>query len=574
MDIVRVGICQINSVVGDIRGNYQKIINYANTAKEKGCHIAVFPELALCGYPPEDLVFKKTFLKQNEEYIRKITEEVKDIILIVGFAHFENDIFNSAGIIYNGKIEGIYNKIFLPNYGVFDEERHFTKGKDPIIFKTKDFSFGVTICEDIWYPEGPAFALALAGAELIININASPYHIRKWSERENMLSTRAKDYITSIVYCNLVGGQDEVVFDGHSFLIDEDGKTIGRGKLFEEDLLIKDVDISAIREKRLKDPRWKKRDLMETPFNVKEYHIDTNFKNNSGVIITKEYHMPSVEEEVFLALKTALKDYFYKNNFKKGVIGLSGGIDSSLVAGIAVSALGKDNVVGVFMPSMFTSRESYEDARKLAENLGIRIIDVPITGIYNAYIKELKPLFEGLPFNSAEENIQARIRGNILMALSNKFGWLVITTGNKSEMSCGYATLYGDMAGGFALLKDVPKTLVYKIGRYYNELNKGDIIPERIFTKAPTAELRENQKDQDTLPPYDILDKIITAYVEEDKSKDEIIRMGIPEEIVLKTIRMIDINEYKRRQSPPGVKITERAFGKDRRMPITNRFQE
>ncbi len=574
MDTLRVGVCQINSIVGDIKGNFEKIIKYMNRAKEKSCHIAIFPELALSGYPPEDLVFKKSFLNQNEEYIIKIAQETKDIIAIVGFVHYERDIFNSAAIIYNGKIEGIYNKIFLPNYGVFDEERHFTKGKNPIIFKTNEFSFGVTICEDIWYPEGPSFTLALAGAELIININASPYHIRKWVEREKMLAIRAKDYISSIVYCNLVGGQDEVVFDGFSFVIDVEGNTIGRANLFDEDLLVSDIDILAIKEKRLREPRWKKRELMETPFKpiISELKVDFHSNLEKTMVTISSVH--TVEEEVFLALKTALKDYFYKNNFSKGVVGLSGGIDSSLVASIAVSALGKDNVIGVFMPSMFTSKESYEDAKELAENLGIKMFEIPITDIYNVYLKELKPFFDGLPFNSAEENIQARIRGNILMALSNKFGWLVITTGNKSEMSCGYATLYGDMAGGFALLKDVPKTLVYKLARYYNESNKKEIIPERVFIKAPTAELRENQKDQDSLPPYEILDTIITAYVEEDKSKEEIIKMGISKEIAEKTIRMIDLSEYKRRQSPPGVKITERAFGKDRRMPITNKFRE
>lgn len=574
MSILRVGICQINAIVGDIEGNYKKILDFSTKARDLGCHIAVFPELALCGYPPEDLVFKKSFLKQNEEYIKKLSKEIRDIVIVTGFVHREDDIFNAAAIIYDGEIKGIYNKIFLPNYGVFDEERYFTKGKNPLIFRTKEFSFGVSICEDIWYPEGPAFTLALAGAEVIININASPYHIRKWQEREKMLSIRAKDYITSIIYSNLVGGQDEVVFDGHSLVLNQDGETIGRGKSFEEDLLITDINIEAIKEKRLKDPRWKKREFMETPFSLEEYNIELNLNNNLPPTMPSSYRVPEEEEEVFLALKTALRDYFYKNNFQKGVIGLSGGIDSSIVCAIAYEALGEENVIGVFMPSMFTSKESLEDAKKLAENLHIRLIDVPITNIYNAYLKELSPIFKDLPFNSAEENIQARIRGNILMALSNKFGWLVITTGNKSEMSCGYATLYGDMAGGFALLKDVPKTLVYRLGLYYNKLKEKEIIPKRIFEKAPTAELRENQKDEDTLPPYDILDKIIQAYVEEDKTKEEIIKLGISEEIVQKTILMIDRNEYKRRQSPPGVKITERAFGKDRRMPITNRFKE
>lgn len=575
MDIVRVGICQINSVVGDIKGNCEKIIDYINKAKNFGCHIAVFPELSLCGYPPEDLVFKKSFLRQNEEYIKKIAENVKDIIAVVGFVHCENDIFNSAGVLCQGEVKAIYNKIFLPNYGVFDEERHFTKGRYTILFKTKEFSFGVAICEDIWYPEGPASTLAMAGAEIIININASPYHIRKWEEREKMLSIRAKDYISSIIYCNLVGGQDEIVFDGNSIVIDKDGKISAKAKMFEEELLITDINLSSIREKRLREPRWKKRDEIKNLFEVVECNIDINFSNpEQKMAVEYPNEVPSVEEEVFFALKTALKDYFIKNNFKKGVIGLSGGIDSSLVACVAVSALGRENVVGVFMPSMFTSRESYEDAEKLAKNLNIRMITIPIEKIYHAYIGELQPVFKDLPFDTTEENIQSRIRGNILMALSNKFGWLVITTGNKSEMSCGYATLYGDMAGGFALLRDVPKTLVYRLGRFYNEMNKKEIIPERVFVKAPTAELRANQKDEDTLPPYDILDKIISAYVEEDKSKDEILGMGFDREIVEKTIKMIDRNEYKRRQAPLGVKITERAFGKDRRMPITNRFIE
>ncbi len=574
MGILRVGICQINSTVGDIPGNYTKIIDYSNKAKKAGCQMAVFPELALCGYPPEDLVFKKSFLMQNLDYIKRIAEKTKDIILITGFVNHDEDIFNSAAIIYDYEIKDIYNKIHLPNYGVFDEERHFTKGRELKILKTSDFSFGISICEDIWYPEGPAFHLSNAGAHIIININASPYHMKKWQHREKMLSIRAKDYLTSIIYCNLVGGQDEIVFDGNSLALNSDGNIIGRAKGFEEDILIVDIDIDAIKEKRRKEPRWKKREITLPSFPITHVSLDIKLNKKLYQPLSIQIKPYELEEEVFLALKLALKDYVKKNNFNRGVIGLSGGIDSSVVCAIACEALGKENVTAVLMPSPFTSSESKEDAKLLAENLGIELLNVPISSIFDSYIKELKPLFKNLPFNAAEENIQARIRGNILMALSNKFGWLVITTGNKSEMSCGYATLYGDMAGGFALLKDVPKTLVYNIGRYYNKIKGKEVIPERVFTKAPTAELRENQKDEDTLPPYDLLDKIIEAYVEEDKSKDEIIRLGIDEETVARTLLMIDRNEYKRRQAPPGVKITEKAFGKDRRMPITNRFKE
>ncbi len=574
MSILRAGICQINSTVGDLSGNYEKIIDFSSRAKKAGCHMAVFPELALCGYPPEDLVFKKSFLKKNQEYLKRLAEKTKDLIVVVGFVNYNEDIFNSAAVIYDYEVKDIYNKIHLPNYGVFDEERHFSKGKELKIFKTSDFSFGISICEDIWYPEGPAFYLANDGAQLIVNINASPYHMKKWQYREKMLSIRAKDYLTSIIYCNLVGGQDEIVFDGNSLVLNSDGEITGRAKGFEEDLLVVDIDIDAIKEKRRKDPRWKKRETKKTSFSISTVNIDLSLDKKLPPISTNFTCPFELEDEVFLALKLSLRDYVLKNSFNKGVIGLSGGIDSSVVCAIACEALGKENVVGVFMPSKFTSRESKEDAELLAQNLGIKLLTIPISDIFNSYIDELKPIFKNLPFNSTEENIQARIRGNILMALSNKFGWLVITTGNKSEMSCGYATLYGDMAGGFALLKDVPKTLVYQVGRYFNKIKGKEIIPERVFEKAPTAELRENQKDQDTLPPYEILDKIIEAYVEEDKSKDEIIRMDIDEETVNRTILMIDRNEYKRRQAPPGVKITEKAFGKDRRMPITNRFKE
>lgn len=575
MNIVRIAVGQMNSTLGDFENNTKKIIDYIKEARDIEADIILFPELAISGYPPEDLVYKKSFLKSNLKSLEKILPHTKNIIVIVGFIYVRNDIYNSAGILFNGEIKGIYNKIFLPNYGVFDEERYFQRGKNPIFFNlNENLAFGVSICEDIWYPEGPGFASALFNADIILNINASPFYYNKWSIREKMLSIRAMDYGTAIVYCNMVGGQDELVFDGHSLVVNENGEIINRGKPFEEELLITDISVDSIRTKRLKDPRWKKKDILSPIMQPEIINLDFKLKDKKIKIEKIEKTPPTIEEEVFKGLVLGLKDYFRKNSFSKAVIGISGGIDSALVSAIATVALGKENVTGIFMPSMFTSKESIEDSKELTKNLGINLIEIPITNIYEAYINSLKPFFKNLPFNTTEENLQARIRGNLLMAFSNKFGWLVITTGNKSEMSTGYATLYGDMAGGFALLKDVPKTLVYKVAKYYNEIYPENKIPERIFKKAPTAELRPNQTDQDTLPPYEILDKIIKSYVEEDKSFDEICQSGIDKETVKKVITMIDRNEYKRRQAPPGVKITPRAFGKDWRIPITNRFKE
>lgn len=575
MNTIRIAVGQINSTLGDFDNNIKKIIDYIKEAKNKESDIILFPELAISGYPPEDLVYKKSFLNENIKSLEKILPHTKNIIVIVGFINVEHDIYNSAAILLNGEVKGIYNKIFLPNYGVFDEERYFQRGKNPIFLRiNENFAFGISICEDIWYPEGPGFASALYNADIILNINASPFYYNKWSIREKMLSIRAMDYETAIVYCNMVGGQDELVFDGHSLVVNENGEIINRGKAFEEELLITDISVDSIRTKRLKDPRWKKKDILSPIMKPEIINLDHKIKNKRIEIGKIEKTPPSIEEEVFKGLVLGLKDYFRKNSFSKAVIGISGGIDSALVSAIATVALGKENVTGIFMPSMFTSKESIEDSKQLAKNLGINLLEIPITNIYESYINSLKPFFKNLPFNTTEENIQARIRGNLLMAFSNKFGWLVITTGNKSEMSTGYATLYGDMAGGFALLKDVPKTLVYKVAKYYNEIYPKNKIPERIFKKAPTAELRPNQTDQDTLPPYEILDIIIKYYVEEDKSYEEICEQNLDNETVKKVISMIDKNEYKRRQAPPGVKITPRAFGKDWRIPITNRFKD
>ncbi len=572
---LRIALAQINTTVGDFESNYNKIVNFLNEAAKIGAQIVVFPELAICGYPPEDLVYKKKFLAYNELYLEKVAAISKNIISVVGFVHSEKDIYNSAAVICDGKIAEIYNKIFLPNYGVFDEERYFSKGNKPLIFTiNNEISFSVSICEDIWYPEGPGFQSALDGADVIININASPFHYKKWEMREKLLSVRAQDYNAAIAYCNLVGGQDEIVFDGHSLIVDENGNTVARGRFFEEDLIVYDLNINTIRTKRLLDPRWRKKQIFPPIFSSENIAAEITFRNRKKLPVRPVIAPPTLEEEVFKALVLGLKDYCDKNSFKKGLIGLSGGIDSSLAAVIAVEALGRENVSCLFMPSPYTSKESRDDAYRVAKNLNIDLIEIPITNIFQSYLENLSPVFKNLPADTAEENLQARIRGNLLMALSNKFGWLVITTGNKSEMSTGYATLYGDMAGGFALLKDVPKTMVYSLSRYYNKIKGQDIIPVSVLEKAPTAELKPDQKDQDTLPPYEILDKIVKSYVEDDLTYEDIIKLGIDEETVQKVIKFIDKNEYKRRQAPPGVKITPRAFGKDRRMPITNHFRE
>ncbi len=572
MRSIRIALAQINPVVGDFDYNVKKIVDYIRKAEELQADVVCFPELVLTGYPPEDLLLKPQFVEDNLAALEKITKETRDLscVSIVGYVDAEDDIYNAAAVIRRGEVRGKYRKMFLPNYGVFDEERYFQAGREPNLFVLGDVRIGVNICEDIWYPDGPGHVQALNGADVLINLSSSPYHAGKREFRKTMLSTRASDYATYLAYVNLVGGQDELVFDGGSMIFDCEGRVIAQAKIFEEDLLVADLNLEAVLRKRLHDPRRRKEKL-------KAPEIPMVFLGGQEVRAVKriktriEGDLP-IEEEIFRALVTGTRDYVRKNGFSKVLIGLSGGIDSSLVAAIAVEALGKDNVIGVLMPSQFTSKSSIEDAEKLAENLGIKTIKVGISNIFEAYLKELKDVFEGRGWDSTEENIQARIRGNILMAISNKFGYLVLTTGNKSEMSVGYATLYGDMAGGFAVIKDVFKTMVYRIARYINERSDREIIPKRVFEKPPSAELREGQKDEDDLPPYSVLDPILKAYIEEDRSYHEIVSEGYDEELVKRVIRMVDRNEYKRRQAPPGIKITPRAFGKDRRLPITNRY--
>ncbi len=554
---LRIAIAQINCTVGDLDGNSEKISRYIQRAKGSGVDIISFPELALTGYPPEDLLLKPKFIEDNLKKIKELSKSVNDIVAVVGFVDRKGrDIYNAAAIIYNAKIYGIYHKMLLPNYGVFDEKRYFNPGDNPLVFKFGKFIFGVNICEDIWHKEGPTKQQALAGAELILNINASPYHAGKIKEREEIIRKQAKASRLFIAYTNLVGGQDELVFDGQGMVVNDSGRIVSRAGAFKEDLLIADLNIPV------KKLRLSKRIIT----------IADGLPSKDRAPLSRKGLSPlEAVAEIYQALLLGLRDYVTKNGFQKVVIGLSGGVDSSIVAALAVDALGKENVIGVFMPSRYSSSESEVDATQLAGNLGIKFITIPIEQIYKIYLMVLEPHFLGQDKDITEENLQARIRGNILMALSNKFGWLVLTTGNKSEMSTGYATLYGDMAGGFALIKDVPKQLVYKLARYRNSLSL--VIPERVLTKEPTAELRPNQKDRDTLPPYETLDPILKAYVEEDKDLAKIISSGLDKETVSRVLNMVDKSEYKRRQSPPGIKITPRAFGRDRRMPITNKYR-
>jgi len=554
---VRLALAQVNCAVGDLAGNAAKITEYIKRAQAAGADIVLFPELAVTGYPPEDLLFKPHFVERNTEALKEAAMTAGKIIAIAGFADKKGSfLYNAAAIIYNGKIRGVYHKMLLPNYGVFDELRYFKPGKSPLVFKAGNIIFGVNICEDIWHEMGPFKAGVMAGAQVMLTINASPYHIGKIKERERVIQKAAKNNKVFVFYVNMTGGQDELVFDGRSMVVNDKGRVIARAKAFEEDLLITDIALDA---------KYKKTSAGLLTIDKEPAQKKPAVKNRIAPTMQNA-------EEVYRALLLGLKDYAAKNDFKKVVIGLSGGIDSAIVATLAADALGRENVIGVFMPSHYSSEESANDAKKLASNLGIRYEVVPIEQLFKIYLMTLSSLFGGAEKNIAEENLQARIRGNILMALSNKFGWLVLTTGNKSEMSTGYATLYGDMAGGFAVIKDVPKTYVYRLAKYRNAVSR--VIPQGVIKKEPTAELKPGQKDSDTLPVYDRLDPILKAYVEDDCDVKKIISMGCNKNDVLKVAAMVDRSEYKRRQSPPGIRITPRAFGKDRRMPITNRYKE
>ncbi|MHB9030936.1 MAG: NAD+ synthase [Candidatus Latescibacterota bacterium] len=570
---MRVALAQINVTVGDIEGNKRKILRYVASAKDAGAHIVVFPEMAITGYPPEDLLLKPDFIQSAMDSLREIAAGCSGLTALVGTLSASEDLTNSAAVIHDGELVYMYHKHFLPNYGVFDENRYFQAGCENPVFQSNGCVFGVSVCEDIWYPDGPPeIQASMCGAEILFNLSSSPYHIGKGLVRERMLSTRAADNTAFVVYCNLVGGQDELIFDGHSVVCGPQGEIIARGKQFQEELLIADLDLRQVFRWRLSDPRRRK----------------TTRKNSSDTprIVLKECaHNPAVTPipaapespletvaEVYQALVMGTRDFVLKNGFRKVVLGLSGGIDSAITAVIAADALGPENVEGVAMPTRYSSGHSLEDAERLAQNLGISFRVIPIDETFQSYLDMLAPSFEGKEPDTAEENLQSRIRGVTLMALSNKFGWLVLTTGNKSEVAVGYSTLYGDTAGGFSVIKDVPKTLVYELSRYRNVLAGYDLIPQQVIDKAPSAELRPDQKDTDSLLPYDELDPILHAYIEKSMSIEDIANLGYSKEDIIRTIRLVDRSEYKRRQSPPGIKISSRAFGKDWRVPITNRY--
>ncbi len=568
----RIALAQINTLVGDLTGNRQKIAEGIRRAQDIGADLVVFPELSVTGYPPEDLLLKPAFLQENVAVVRELADFTQGITAIVGFADVVDDeVYNAAAILHDGAWVDTYHKHYLPNYAVFDEDRYFRRGATFPVFQRDGVIFGVNICEDIWHPTGPADAQALqGGARILVNMSSSPYHAGKARSRERMLATRAADNAAVVAFCNMVGGQDELIFDGGSLILDEHGEVIARGAQFAEDFVVADVDVGAVFRWRLHDPRRRKAQTERLPVISLPPLPDLVERPSVAPQI-----VPSLSPvaEVYQALTLGVGDYVRKNGFQKVVIGLSGGIDSALVACIAADALGPENVTGVAMPSRYTSDMSNDDAAELARNLGIALMVIPIETVFQAYLDVLATPFAGTEPNVTEENLQARIRGNYLMALSNKFGWLVLTTGNKSEMSAGYATLYGDMAGGYAVIKDVLKMLVYDLSRWRNAQGKSPVIPERIITRPPSAELRPNQKDSDSLPPYEVLDAILKAYVEEDQSPEDIIvSLGLPADLVRRVVRMVDRNEYKRRQAPPGVRITGRAFGKDRRLPITQRF--
>jgi NAD+ synthase (glutamine-hydrolysing) len=570
---MRIALAQINPVVGDLDGNRDRILGSLAEARDEGADLVLFPELAVTGYPPEDLLLRPGFLRAARASLDAIAAETEGIAALVGTPHLDRDLFNACAVCADGEVKAIYRKRFLPNYGVFDEDRYFQPGRDLLLLRFGETLVGPTVCEDIWQPGPPATDLALAGAHVIANISASPFHLGKGLEREEMLARRARDNVSWVVFVNAVGGQDELLFDGHSLVVDEEGEIVARGPAFEEALVVVDIDPSTAVSRRLSDARRRAlardRDELPDPPVVELHHPVEPAQRVTPILA------PLLDdlEEMRLGLELGLRDYVEKNGFREVVVGVSGGIDSAVTAALAAEAIGPERVVTVSMPSRYSSGETQGDARLLAENLGTRFRELPIGPAVDAIEQTLAGTFAGTEPGLAEENIQARARGLILMALSNKFGWLLVATGNKSELSVGYATLYGDMAGGFALLKDVFKTDVFRLARYLNERAGRDLIPQSTIDRAPSAELRENQRDADSLPPYDQLDRVLEAYVELDRSREELTTDGFDTDTVERALALIDRAEYKRRQAPPGVKLRPKAFGRDRRTPITNHWR-
>jgi NAD+ synthase (glutamine-hydrolysing) len=569
---MRLALAQMNTVVGDLDGNLERIAERLEEAREAGAELVLFPELATTGYPPEDLLLRPGFLKAAAKTLDAVAAKTKGITALVGAPHLDRDLFNACAVCVDGDVRAMYRKQFLPNYGVFDEDRYFQPGNELVLLRCGETLVGPTVCEDIWQPGPPATDLALAGAHVVANISASPFHLGKGTEREEMLATRARDNSCWIAFVNAVGAQDELIFDGHSLVLDEEGTIVARAPAFEEALLVVDVDSTTAVARRLRDARRRalaraRRELpnppvIEIPTREPEGHVQPVLAPLLGEL-----------EQMRLALELGLRDYVEKNGFREVVLGLSGGIDSAMVAALAAEALGADRVVCVSMPSRFSSDDTQADAKKVSENLGVRHLEIPIEPIVEAVGSALAPVFGDSEPGIAEENVQARARGLLVMALSNKFGWLPLATGNKSELSVGYATLYGDMAGGFALLKDVYKTDVFRLAKHLNERARRELIPLSVIERAPSAELRAGQHDEDTLPPYAELDRVLEAYVELDSSREELTTDGFDKDVVDRAVGMIDRAEYKRRQAPPGVKLRPKAFGRDRRVPITNRWR-
>ncbi|MFL5918688.1 MAG: NAD+ synthase [Gaiellaceae bacterium] len=572
---MRLALAQINPVVGDLEGNRRLIVDRLAEAKTNAADLVLFPELAVTGYPPEDLLLRPGFVRAAERCVEEIAREARGTTVLVGGPHFDRDLYNACFVLSGGEVKAVYRKRFLPNYGVFDEDRYFAPGRDLILLEHGETLVGPTVCEDMWQPGPPATDLALAGAELLVNISASPFYVGRDREREEMLVTRARDNSCFIAFCNTVGGQDELIFDGHSVVIDDEGTILARAPGFEETLLIVDVEPKEVIGRRLRDVRRRAlaREREQIP-QVAVIHVGSAGPSSNGNKATGTV-TPFVEEleQMRLALALGLRDYVDKNGFRDVVVGVSGGIDSAVTAALAVEALAPDRVHCVSMPSQYSSEGTRTDARRLAESLGCSFRELPIAAIVEAFGNALADAFEGTEPDLAEENIQARARGVLLMALSNKFGWMLVATGNKSELSVGYATLYGDMAGGFALLKDVYKTDVFRLARHLNGQAGRELIPQSIIDRAPSAELRDNQLDEDSLPPYPKLDEVLEQYVEHDRTLEELSADGFDKEIVERAVSMIDRAEYKRRQAPPGVKLRPKAFGRDRRTPITNRWR-
>jgi len=570
---IRISLAQMNSTVGDYQGNIEKIKDFISKADEKGADLILFPELTLNGYPPEDLILKTQFLRDSLKSIEEIQDfsESKDVVIVLGAVDWDVESYNTAFVIYKGEIYGSYKKMFLPNYSVFDEKRYFTAGRTPFLMEIERIKIGITICEDLWVPNGPAVSLAQNGANLILNLSSSPFYKGRNKVRFEMLKTRASELSSWIAYCNNVGGQDELVFDGGSVVINPYGEIELSAPSFEEGLYFIDIDPLEPTRANLREGKRKHYNQSAYYESVNTIKIGKKIREKNPIKAVKVDSF-DIYEQLYLAVKTGIKDYVWKNGFQKVVLGLSGGIDSSLTAAIAADAIGPENVLGLLMPSQYSSKGSIDDSIELSKNLGINYKIIPINDIYEKYIENLKESFKNTDEDKTEENIQARIRGNLVMAFSNKYGYLALACGNKSEAATGYATLYGDMAGGFSPIKDLYKTELYKVARKYNELHGKEIIIKSILEKPPSAELRPNQKDEDTLPPYALLDEILFKYIDREMSYDELLQEGYDEGLLKNVINMVNKNEYKRRQSAPGIKLTERSFGKDRRMPITNKY--